>query len=254
MDTKRHLVLFLIVVTVVSSFFTTSCRVGEEDPFFSMRTRKARLTGEWVVDSYLSVIERRELGIDSVMLTTTEILDEVNWRQLIEIVNTPRSYEYRGDVFRHRYRFDGNGRMTSYYNYEIFHDVYLEADDMNIITITNIKEEVTGTWNFLGGIDDYKNKERLAVVIEDQKTVTTVTEMIMRPGEEGVPETTVTQSVNNNKYENGEMSTIYKIRMLRNNQMILDQDINTFTIIRDELGNSWSRTDIGYMTMTLNKL
>lgn len=31
-----------------------SCRKGEEDPLFSFRTRKARLTGEWIVSGYES--------------------------------------------------------------------------------------------------------------------------------------------------------------------------------------------------------
>ncbi len=50
--TKKHLTLLLLGMIIILPLVTTSCfKKGSEDPFISMYTRKARITGEWEIDS-----------------------------------------------------------------------------------------------------------------------------------------------------------------------------------------------------------
>jgi len=46
----KHLIKPLLIIAVIA-LITTSCRKGEDDPFLSFRSRKARITGEWVLKS-----------------------------------------------------------------------------------------------------------------------------------------------------------------------------------------------------------
>jgi hypothetical protein len=41
----------IFIVALITSFFISACRKGEDDPLLSLRTRKARLTGDWQLDS-----------------------------------------------------------------------------------------------------------------------------------------------------------------------------------------------------------
>ncbi|PCI19284.1 hypothetical protein COB64_03905 [Candidatus Wolfebacteria bacterium] len=48
MNTKCIILLGVLVISSITPF---SCKKGENDPFFSIRTRKARITGEWTLES-----------------------------------------------------------------------------------------------------------------------------------------------------------------------------------------------------------
>jgi hypothetical protein len=47
---KKLLIAFFLLGTISSTI--VSCKKGENDPFLSLRSRKARLTGEWKVTGY----------------------------------------------------------------------------------------------------------------------------------------------------------------------------------------------------------
>ena len=49
-----NLLLFIIIIVV---FTMSSCKKGEDDPFISFRSRKARITGEWNLKSGIIVIK-----------------------------------------------------------------------------------------------------------------------------------------------------------------------------------------------------
>ena len=48
MNTKSIVLLSVLVISSITPF---GCKKGENDPFFSIRTRKARITGEWTLES-----------------------------------------------------------------------------------------------------------------------------------------------------------------------------------------------------------
>jgi len=255
METKRHLILLLLVGLLVIPLLNTSCtKRGEDDPFFSLYTRKARVTGEWTVNTYLSNIRQSRSDSDIVNEITTEISNIEAWSRIIRIANSDFEQEFSGDVIRYRIIFDKNGRMTSFYHYQ-YVDEDAEDSGVTTVTTTEIKEEITGTWDFLVGVDDYKNKERLTIVLEEKKTVTTVSVLVLtediEEGEVIVPE--ISQNVSAFRWANGEMSTVYELRMLKKKEAILEQDINTFEITRDETGASFSIQNVGDVSMTITK-
>ena len=54
-----NLLLFIIIIVV---FTMSSCKKGEDDPFISFRSRKARITGEWNLKS--GIITIKEQGLE----------------------------------------------------------------------------------------------------------------------------------------------------------------------------------------------
>lgn len=50
MNTIKLLLIFVILTGTI----LPSCRKGEGDPFLTLRSRKARITGEWKMDSRTS--------------------------------------------------------------------------------------------------------------------------------------------------------------------------------------------------------
>src|SRR5438105_1316785 len=48
---KKVIILILFIITVSSALFF-SCKKGPEDPSISFRSRKARVTGTWKVNTY----------------------------------------------------------------------------------------------------------------------------------------------------------------------------------------------------------
>ncbi|MCF0206735.1 MAG: hypothetical protein HUK15_04840, partial [Bacteroidales bacterium] len=62
--------------------------------------------------------------------------------------------------------------------------------------------------------------------------------------------TLVGTNVVNDRYANGEMSTIYAIVQLKNKEIVLHQNINTF-YLRNDNGSGESYQDNGYERLTL---
>jgi hypothetical protein len=258
MDTKRLLTLFLVGFLFVLPFINTGCtKRGEEDPFFSMYTRKARITGEWEVKNLESIIKSTTSESPLVIWTTTTIEEKTVWKQNVRVEESEIDTLYSGTVIRYRIEFDKNGRMKSYYNYQYTYELGdIDEEDITRITV-DVKEEITGTWDFLVGIDDFRNKERLAIVMEEKKTITTkyVTEVSDEfDDEELPPPPEILQEVSAFRWAPGEMSTVYVLTMLKNKEAKLTQKVNTFQIIRDVLGNSVSVTEEGDKEMIIEKL
>lgn len=256
MDTKRYLTLVLVGLLFTLPLLTGCFKKGEQDPFFSMLTRKTRVTGEWEVVSFNSVIRENSSLLENEIVTTIEIEDKEVWYRHTNILNSPEEDEDEGDVVRYRMRFDDNGRMSSYYNYTFEKSEYDENTGVTTTVNTDVKEEITGTWNFLAGIDDYKNRERLAIVIEERKTVKITS--TLEVGDDFDPEEDVLipiieREVTAERWDNGEMSTIYELIMLKNREVIMHQNVNTLEVSSKGL-ESFSLTQVGEQTWEMEKL
>lgn len=71
---KNLIIRYLPLLALIGSVaFVTSCKRGEEDPFLSLRTRDARLMGEWTLSS-LEV--RQEINESNNSLVTNTIVEE----------------------------------------------------------------------------------------------------------------------------------------------------------------------------------
>lgn len=250
MNTKRYLSLVLMGIVIILPFVTTSCfKKGEEDPFVSIYTRKARITGKWNVSEMESKI--RYISGDIQTLYET-MVNGLNWKQDVTDIGTNIKVTHTGKVLEGRnwMQFDKDGKVTSVYEYEYtVIDQTNEEDENPPQTIYKIKEELKGTWNFLGGIDEYKDKERLAVVIEERKTTTRVFLLTPSEDDETVP-TPVLQNiiVRADKFANGQMSTIWTIKMLKYKDMILHQNVDLFYVADFGSQGSESYQELGYKT------
>jgi hypothetical protein len=252
--TKKHLTLILLGMIIVLPLVTTSCfKKGSEDPFFSMYTRKARVTGEWTMSSIHWDIKSDD-GIEELQ-TITDITG-LDWHREIQIVGTDSIIVLDGVVLegRNKIIFYEDGRFTDTWEYEYEEESTDPGnEDITITTTTKVQENMAGTWNFLNNIDDYKNKERMALVVVESKTKTFVYELIESEEEENTPvPSLIATYANTYSYANGQYSTIWTLRMLKNKQIIMDQDIDGFSVTTiDSLGNSY--TAIGYKTQTLTR-
>lgn len=235
----------------------SGCKVGKEDPSLTFRSRESRVCGTWTVSNLTSEIVRKKNNVSVKTLTTVE---GETWKQVITILGTDSVRTLTGKITKepnqeegsYIFTFDKNGKATMTYKYEYEEDLSGEDDDVSTIRQTKVTEEMTGTWNFLAGIDEYKNKERLAFVIEDQKTTTYEYELISTDDDEAginLPRL-ISTNVVNDRYANGEMSTVYAIIELRNKEMKFHQDINRF-YLRNDNGVGESYQDNGYEQLIL---
>lgn len=257
MNTKKLLGYAVAIIMLALPIVFSGCKKGPEDPFLSFRSRKARVCGTWTVTNLRSEVVRKQNNVNTKTETTVE---GENWKQVITIVGTDSVREFPGKITKEPnqnegsffFRFDENGKASMTYKYEYDEDLSGEDDDVSTIRQIKVTEEMTGTWNFLAGIDEYKDKERLAFVIQDKKTTTYEYKLVTSDDDEGgvaLP-TLVSTNVVSDGYANGEMSTVYAIVELRNKEIKLRQDINRF-YLRNDNGTGESYQDVGYEEMTL---
>lgn len=227
----------LIIMFTVLGF--QSCKKGEDDPFFSFRSRKARVIGEWTCDSLTSFVTTKlstynpngAVGTAKGTYTTDIVLGFNEMTTVTKILGTDSVRTVKASVIRYDLSFDDNGYMNSVFEYKIqTHYVNEELMSDTLVTI-NVVDRKTGTWNFLGKVDDYKNKERITFVYTDIETTTTTTTSVTLDNEEDTPPSPVTErTVSLDKYANGEYSQVFHIRELRNKKIVLEQKISNLGI------------------------
>lgn len=128
----KKTVMYTLALMVVMSTMQ-SCKKGDEDPGLSLRSRKARLTGEWVVSSYES--KQYEDGV----LDYSQILEGANLKGI------------DGDLvtFSQDFTFDKDGTYAS----------------------TQIEDGITttykGNWAFLGKSKAAELKKKEAILLDE---------------------------------------------------------------------------------------
>ena len=125
-------VKILAVSALVVATSLVGCKKGEEDPFLSLRSRKARITNTWELSQRVS--EYSESG--DVSTTTTDYVDGVATREDSDGDITTWNQTTEVEILK-----DGTYKITSNYD-----------DDLST-------EE--GIWIFAGGAGDVKNKEQI---------------------------------------------------------------------------------------------
>lgn len=262
---KLKIILLAITLTSMLTVFT-GCRKGEEDPFISLRTRKARVTGVWTIkkqnleislinsNSSGSYINNTEMGIDGEKVSINSTISE--------------SYEFstsigKGDIatkitfdkdgnFKRTIRFKNITNNTNHQGGSYYYSNYTSVSIENNTVVT------TGTWNFLDeNEEDYKNKERLIINIMEETNEGYSTTTVYQKND------TIFKSANNNSknyYTNGDKSEIWHISKLKNKEMILDSEINrSSTSVSSQTNNpngysnnsAYSTSEKGTTTTTL---
>lgn len=125
---KVMIVLFIGVLTL------EGCKKGENDPLISLRSRDARVTGEWKLVEFES--------------TSTEVYTDGT-----TTVTETRTDNYDGSIWT---RTTPGG--TDSYSYS--QDLIIEKDGKFAFKVSNDgdREEANGRWSWL---DDAKNKRRI---------------------------------------------------------------------------------------------
>ena len=155
----KLIVFILIGVTILN--FWQSCKKGPEDPFFSIHSRLARVTGDWNVTKY-TVNDKDSLRVvppgDSV--TFIGACGEETDKTVIN--------------YKMVWSFDKNGN----YQAKVTADTSVIFDILNntpICTDSTRKDSITlitvKQWNFTSGVGDLKNKEQLYIVDPETKDV-----------------------------------------------------------------------------------
>ncbi len=190
---KRFIALISVVLfCAFLSINLVSCKRGEGDPFFSLRTRKARLTGDWKNTKLTSkltymnkIIETTYDGLKK-KVTTTVKDTTVNgvWGNYVT------DQTYTGEMFTD-YKNDG-----SYYYKENF---------QNDTTGELITIEVNGNWYFMGANSQLGTKDKELLAMQ-------VTDYIYNP---------ITGGDNTTIYQGNNTLNIFEIYELKNKEIIL---------------------------------
>ena len=128
---KRIVVLSLYLMVTFVLF--NGCRRGEDDPFISFRSRKARVTGKWKMTS----IKRTST------YNSTTVIFTANGSTYTELDNI-RTFSRTG-IYSYEITFKKDGSYTGQINKDG--------------AITNIE----GKWNFTGGVGDMKDKSQITL-------------------------------------------------------------------------------------------
>jgi len=129
MKSKRLLTILLLAILLPTVLFVSCLKAGEDDPFISLRSRKARIAGEWKVvkATYSSSYDR----MPQVMSQTANF------------ENGKFTYsKYEKDFTLQETEFDTAGT----YDWNI--DFTRSGSYTNLLTINASKREVKGNWEF----------------------------------------------------------------------------------------------------------
>jgi len=253
---KKLFIILLSVGIVITSFY--SCKKGANDPFFSFRTRKARMVGKWDISNYSETIktvyDNGEANQRELIIKGTKV------KETIDYINTVHdtTISTNGEINDFSLNIDKDGIADLTMNYTLVKDSS-GTDDNTGLTITTTttrvyKTRAKGTWNFLAGIDDYKNKERISLVWETYNTsINTVVLRVITDDNGAETRTNYSDIVaTEHKYANGERAEVWKIDELKNKEAILMQDVNFLEVATDTSGGTTTQ-ETGTRTMTLTQ-
>lgn len=154
---KKLIILSLAAIALMANL--SSCKKGENDPFLSLKSRKARVVGEWTVTKEEGTSQDiSKISFGGVTVTTTT--DETSTYNGTLFTSTSVTTSSAGgnplentynDVYTQSYTFEKDGSFT------------LET----VYTGQNYTEKIEGTWAFVGKSKtaELKNKEAIALSI-----------------------------------------------------------------------------------------
>lgn len=242
--TKKLSILLFVLTSIIIVF--DGCKRGDDDPFFSFRSRKARMTGDWKIETMESEI-LRTIGTQQLKAKVKFNINGDNVSIQIDSIDTPHdtTKSYTGIIKESEYRFDKNSKMTHTLKYEITEEKTIVDENTSQTSIerwvTTYETKGSGSWNFLGrveinGIDKYKDKERVSFIYEYkyQKVDSVYTKRIYNEEMVEISHIYETHShVIDNGYANGQYAEIWVLRELRNNKIVMERDVNEYVITTD---------------------
>lgn len=246
---KEYKNFWIVLALIIIIPLFDSCKKGEQDPFFSIYPRKARVVADWDITEldryYIRTLDDGQQAVINLKITGGTKLE-----RKIDSVGTAHdtSRTVTGEVIEGYYHFDKDGKMEHTLHYKLVHDSIVVDDQgtgitYSMRTTTTRRIIAKGTWNFLGRVDDYKNKERITLVYETYNEDLTVNELYTETDDNGVVITTnltTTRRNIENKYANGESAEVWELNMLKNKEILMYRDIDR--LINDQ----WDTTGVKY--------
>jgi hypothetical protein len=135
-----------IIAALGLVFIFTLCKKGEDDPALSLRSRKARVVGDWALSSgTLSTVSR----YGSAVYSSNQVFTGNAFSQTSSYTNGGTSNVTTSTgVYSYKIKFEKNGTFSL---------TEILENSVNI---------QSGTWNFTGKVGDYKNKEKIVLYRE----------------------------------------------------------------------------------------
>lgn len=224
-----------------------SCKKGENDPFMSLSSRKARVAGDWEMSNYMQSTMNTESdgdyqGTETTYangVLTTVSTDYDSGSQTTTTTTTTTT------INEATYTFNKDGTWSSVFN-------TTSSTSSTILGYTTVSTTVqtsseSGNWSFLGkvkaGDETFKNKERMStstLMSSGSSQTTHVTTEDANPSNQ----TTTVDDLNawTNTYSSGEVDMTWEIDQLKGKEMIVKMS--------EANSGTWSNTPDGGSTTT----
>lgn len=126
---KKKVIIALVALS--SAFVFNGCKKGENDPFLSFRSRKARVAGEW------KMVDFKSTDTDASGTTT--------------VTSNGSTYTVS----------DGSGSLTGTISWEY---TFEKDGNYNFTKVEDgVQETGKGVWNFTSGVGELKNKSQITL-------------------------------------------------------------------------------------------
>jgi len=202
--------MFMLGLGII--LLTTGCRKGDEDPWFSIKTRKARLVGEWTMTSgnITAISTSNEVVLSSTVHEYTE--DQEHYEVISNISNYTKDYV----IEEYRIKIDNNGTYERRLKKEL---VLIDGQprDPDEIYLSSVVER--GTWTFLKRNSEYGLKNKEAVVLNRLESSSTITDS------SGTSTNTSTYTAFGESYP----YLIWEIERLANKELLIKNEITGVT-------------------------
>lgn len=261
MNTKKQFTFIVLGMIMILPILNTGCfKKGEDDPFVSMYTRKARMAGTWKFEEVSSVIQSEFGANESEITLTTTKSDRKTWYQKVQLVGTDSVREYKGFVDDpvNFIKFDKQGNFEQFFLYYYIVQKEIGEDGDVVRYRTTVSERIKGSWNFLGKVEknDYKNKERIALMYQFRDYSERIDTTFIRAEEEGgIPVwTTKSNHEIRQSFKNGEESFVWVLKSLKNKEIVMEHDVyNKYISTYGTLSTTVSTTDSGTKKIKLKR-
>jgi hypothetical protein len=256
---RKIYAIFLLGITL--SLFA-SCKKGDNDPFLSLKSRKARMHGDWQISNfdyaerntnsdgdYTDITETYDAGIISKITQQYFVQSGIATFDTVVTILTMADYS-----------FDKSGTWTRTYNTT---ETWTDTQDLGggafsydtIITVQQVAEN--GDWSFLGKLKgEFKNKERIIMNVLSNSVTQQITSHFTSISslDTIATENVGDQTVNVSNFYSGENNTIIEIDRLKNKEMIVIEkrkNSGSLTIIPNQGISTASEDDTFYSESTL---
>lgn len=218
MKTIKNSILAIAAAALVMPVFN-GCKKGEGDPMISLKSRKARVAGEWTVATYEENSTTTFTPTSGSASTTTDVTKIDGSAITVSKTDASGTTTSTGTVKTASQTFNKDGTWTS--SMEI---TFTESGTGWTATST-VKIDEEGTWTFLSGVGEAKNKEYISSSttksVETTATTTTVT---------GSSTSETDTDVKTNTYGPNEKVEIWKLTTLKGKEMVAEITIdNSYT-------------------------